>query len=104
MSRTIVSKFGGSSCGNAEAYRRLGQYFSEQHLAGHKVVGVFSAMFAVTDRLLNAIQSARENDEDMVQRRRQQIWDLHSQTATELLLDKGNAEEAMDWIDHRLKQ
>jgi len=99
-----VSKFGGSSCGNAAAYRRLGQYFTEQHDAGHKCVGVFSAMFAVTDRLLNAIQSARVDDADGVAAARNSIWDLHARTARDLLVDNGNVEESLDWIDARLQQ
>ena len=103
-SRLIVSKFGGSSCGNAQAYKRLGQYFGEEHAAGHRVVGVFSAMFAVTDRLLNAIQFARDRDATGVATARKQVWDLHAGTARELLVQKGNVQESLDWIDHRLKE
>ena len=103
-SRTIVSKFGGSSCGSAEAYRRLGKYFADQYEAGHKQVGVFSAMFAVTDRLLNAIQSARAGDSAGVAESRAAIWDLHSRTARDLLVQPGNVDESLDWIDFRLKE
>ena len=103
-SRVIVSKFGGSSCGNAEAYRRLGKYFLDEHSAGHKVVGVFSAMFAVTDRLLNSIQYARDGDKSGVKASREMIWNLHADTARQLLAQPGNAEEALDWMDGHLKK
>ena len=52
-------------------------YFSNELSQGHQVVGVFSAMFAVTDRLLAAVASAEAADEEGVLRARREIWDLH---------------------------
>lgn len=57
--KLVVAKFGGSSCGNHEAYGKLGDFFSSQIEDGHRMVGVFSAMFGVTDRLLSALYAAK---------------------------------------------
>ena len=43
-------------------------YFSNELSQGHQVVGVFSAMFAVTDRLLAAVATAEAADEEGVLR------------------------------------
>ena len=65
---------------------------------------MFSAMFAVTDRLLNAIQFARDGNTAGVAESRKQIWDLHAGTAQDLLLAPGGIEETLDWIDARLQK
>ena len=88
-----VTKFGGSSCGSAEAYRRLGDYFEQQLNEGHRPVGVFSAMFAVTDSLLAALDAAAVRDQPAVAAARARIWDLHERTLHELLAQPGDIEE-----------
>ena len=75
-----VTKFGGSSCGNAECYTRLGDYFANELHQGHRPVGVFSAMFAVTDKLLNALAAAEQGDAAAVAAARKSVWDLHVRT------------------------
>ena len=71
-----------------QAYRKLAAYFRDQHEHGHSVVGVFSAMFGVTDRLLGALDYAKRNEAPGVEKERNAIWALHERTLTDLLQDK----------------
>ena len=98
----MVTKFGGSSCGSAAAYNHLADYFAGELAKGNQVVGVFSAMFAVTDRLLNAIGAAKRGDADLVAQSRAEVWDLHESTLRELVNDAGRVDERLDWMHERM--
>ena len=64
----IVQKYGGTSVGTVERIQAVAERVARDHLAGHQLVVVLSAMSGETDRLLGlarAIQnppSARELD------------------------------------------
>lgn len=102
--KLIVAKFGGSSCGSAEAYGKLGDFFASQLDAGHRMVGVFSAMFGVTDRLLAALYAANEGDKKKVAECRESIWSLHCRTIDAMPeLSEGLRAECKQWVDSRLE-
>lgn len=100
--KLIVAKFGGSSCGNHEAYAKLGDFFEKQISSGHRMVGVFSAMFAVTDRLLSALYAAKEGDLPRANQCREEIRDLHVRTIEGMNLSKEEASKCVAWVDDRL--
>ena len=51
----------------------------------------------------SALVHAKEQDPKRVAQYRQAVWNLHSRTASELLVDKGNVEETQDWIHNRMQ-
>eukprot|EP00941_MAST-03F_sp_MAST-3F-sp1_P001814 g1814.t1 len=99
-----VTKFGGSSCGSANAYRRLAEYFSNELKNGHRVVGVFSAMFAVTDRLLLALDAAVDGDVQTVKDARAAVWDLHVRTLDDLVKCPEARSARLQWMDKRMTE
>jgi len=101
-SKLIVAKFGGSSCGNHEAYAKLGDFFEKQIKSGHRMVGVFSAMFAVTDRLLAALYAAKDGDISRAKQCRTEIRDLHVRTIEGMNLSEEEAAKCVEWVDDRL--
>ena len=100
--KLIVAKFGGSSCGNHEAYAKLGDFFEKQIQSGHRMVGVFSAMFAVTDRLLAALYAAKDGDLERARACRTEIRDLHVRTIEGMNLEESEAKKCVEWVDDRL--
>ena len=99
----MVTKFGGSSCGSVAAYNHLANYFAGELAKGNQVVGVFSAMFAVTDRLLAAVASAEAGDTEGVVKARKAVWDLHEQTLHGLVTDEAKRNVRLDWMQQRME-
>ena len=80
-SRRSVYKFGGSSVGSAEAFRSCGGVLTANHEAGNQTVAVLSAMYGVTNKLMDAAVSAGKGNIARVQKLRGELLDLHCGTA-----------------------
>jgi aspartate kinase len=57
-----VVKFGGSSVGNADAFKAVGGILKHFKRRGENVVAVFSAMMSVTNRLIKSSDAASRGD------------------------------------------
>ena len=77
-------KFGGTSVGSPEAIRRAAT-LSAEATADHSVVVASSAMSGVTDTLLGILESARDGNEEAVEKGLEQLEEKHLATAVELL-------------------
>ena len=66
------------------------------------MVGVFSAMFAVTDRLLAALYAAKDGDLERARACRTEIRDLHVRTIEGMNLEESEAKKCVEWVDDRL--
>lgn len=101
--KVYVAKFGGSSCGSAKAYKHLGDFFAKHLKDGNHVVGVFSAMFGVTDRLIAALQAAKTGDMETVKASRAKILGLHQRALRDMDLGDTTTAECEEWIEERLR-
>ena len=97
---TKVFKFGGSSVGSAQALRNVGNVLCTERDNGNSVVSVLSAMFGVTNKLVEATERAAAHDMSAVRRNREILYNLHKYTADELLSADAKAEKAdiMDYV------
>nr|WP_290665884.1 aspartate kinase [Ardenticatena sp.] len=84
MSR-LVMKFGGTSVGNADAIRRVGEILKQSYTEGHDVVAVVSAMRGVTDMLIDAALAAAQGDDAAARSASTTIWERHAEAAGVLL-------------------
>jgi aspartokinase len=67
--RRVISKFGGSSVGDATAMRRTARLLLSQSISrAIEPVAVCSATFGSTDRLVEAVRAARRKDRRTVGR------------------------------------
>lgn len=99
---TKVMKFGGSSVGSSDAFRRVAAHLSSERAAGHSVVGVLSAMFGVTNHLISAANSARQGDMQGVKRSRDALFGLHHSTTQELVSSSERRDSVLGWMDQCL--
>lgn len=82
MSRPVrVLKFGGSSVGNAQAFRHCADVLRATRASGSAPVGVLSAMFGVTNRLLAAVKASEQGDRAALARIRGGLVDAHVNVA-----------------------
>ena len=58
----IIQKFGGSSIANIDQIQNAARIISETRQKGHSVVGVVSAMYGETDRLIKLAQSISDSN------------------------------------------
>lgn len=65
--KRVVSKFGGSSVGDANAMRSTARLLMSQGMSPlTQPIGVASACFGTTDRLVEAVHAASRGDADGV--------------------------------------
>lgn len=100
-----VLKFGGSSVGSADAFRNTADVLVHQKQEGNNVVGVLSAMFGVTNRLVEAGEAAAEGNHTTVSAARQHVVDLHVETVADLFADDaGKRAEALAFLESCLQE
>lgn len=66
------------------------------------MVGVLSAMFGVTNRLISAAESAKSKDMNGVMRARKDLLELHQETVKDLVRSAERQDEVVGWIDECL--
>jgi aspartate kinase len=93
-----VLKFGGSSVGNADAFKSVGKIL-KHYKRNETVVSVFSAMMSVTNRLVSASEAAARGDMKQVTTTKNFLFDLHRKTAKELNLDPIEHMDLMGWLE-----
>lgn len=98
VKRRSVWKFGGSSVGSAQAFRNCAGVILANHEANNETVAVLSAMFGVTNKLLDAAHAAVRGDPAKVQKLRGDLLSLHTKTAAELVGQAGLREEYGDYV------
>ena len=65
--RRVVSKFGGSSVGDANAMRSTARLLMSQGMSpAFQPIGVASACFGTTDRLVESVNAAARGDTEAV--------------------------------------
>ena len=87
----IVMKFGGTSVGNAERMKCVGEIVAE-HNKHAEVVVVVSAMGGVTDMLIRAANEASKGDRERWKSVRQELARRHREVADQLLSAAEQAE------------
>jgi len=93
-----VLKFGGSSVGNADAFKSVGKIL-KHYKRNETVVSVFSAMMSVTNRLISASEAAARGDMKQATTTKNFLFDLHCKTAKELNLDPVEHKDLMGWLE-----
>jgi len=93
-----VLKFGGSSVGNADAFKSVGKIL--KHYKRHEtVVSVFSAMMSVTNRLISASEAAARGDMKQATTTKNFLFDLHCKTAKELKLNPMDHVDLVEFLE-----
>jgi len=92
-----VLKFGGSSVGNADAFKSVGKIL-RHYKRNETVVAVFSAMMSVTNRLISASEAAARGDMKQVTTTKNFLFDLHHRTVKGLSLDPVEHMDLMGWL------
>lgn len=98
--QTHVMKFGGSSVGSADAMKKVGSVLEKKLENGDRVVGVMSAMFGVTNRLVEAADAAAVRDVARVKHHRQAVYQLHEKAVNELFGSSSVSSVVMDYINY----
>jgi len=93
-----VLKFGGSSVGNADAFKSVGQIL-KHYRRNETVVAVFSAMMSVTNRLLSASEAAARGDMKQVTLVKNFLFNFHRRTVDELNLEPAVHAELVEWLE-----
>jgi len=93
-----VLKFGGSSVGNAEAFKSVGKIL-KHYRRNETVVAVFSAMMSVTNRLIGASEAAARGDMKQATTTKNFLFDLHRKTVKDLNLDPEDHTDLMGWLE-----
>lgn len=100
----VVHKFGGSSVGNATAIRNVASLLLKERKQGRQPVAVLSAVYGVTNQLLNAMAAASRGEYTEMHRRRSLVHRLHSEIAEELLGEDSDALEIyLDNLAHSIE-
>jgi aspartate kinase len=94
-----VVKFGGSSVGNADAFKNVGNILKHFRRRKDNVVAVFSAMMSVTNRLLAASDAAARGDMKQVTLTRNYLFELHRKTVIGLCLEADARSDILGWLD-----
>eukprot|EP00518_Triparma_eleuthera_P004584 CAMPEP_0182458278 /NCGR_PEP_ID=MMETSP1319-20130603/3656_1 /TAXON_ID=172717 /ORGANISM="Bolidomonas pacifica, Strain RCC208" /LENGTH=484 /DNA_ID=CAMNT_0024656935 /DNA_START=17 /DNA_END=1468 /DNA_ORIENTATION=- len=100
---TGVFKFGGTSVGSADALRNVGTILSDSRDAGNRPVGVLSAMYSVTNRLIRAKDAAAVGDLAALRSEREGIWGVHERTINQLL-SGAHRVETLEKVDALLRE
>ncbi len=82
-----VLKFGGTSVGNAEAFKQVAQIVARAREQDPEVVVVTSAMSGVTDILINAAKAAAQGDRRPYREARDELLARHQMVAGQLVSD-----------------
>jgi aspartate kinase len=93
-----VLKFGGSSVGNADAFKSVGKIL-KHYKRNETVVAVFSAMMSVTNRLISASEAAARGDMKQVTTTKDFLFNLHYKTVKGLNLDPMAQMDLMGWLE-----
>jgi len=100
-----VVKFGGSSVGNADAFKAVGGILKHyRKRRKDTVVAVFSAMMSVTNRLLSATEAAARRDMNQVTLAKDFLFNMHRKTVFELNLNVEARSDILDWLDHSMNE
>jgi aspartate kinase len=94
-----VVKFGGSSVGNADAFKSVGGILRHFRRRNDTVVAVFSAMMSVTNRLLSASEAAARGDMKQVTLVKNFLFELHRKTVMGLNLESKARSDILGWLD-----
>jgi len=98
-----VVKFGGSSVGNADAFKAVGGILKHFKRQGDTVVPVFSAMMSVTNRLLKSTDAASRGDMKQVAQIKEFLFELHRKTVFGLNLEPTTRSDILGWLDTSMK-
>jgi aspartate kinase len=98
-----VVKFGGSSVGNADAFKAVGGMLKHFKRRGETVVAVFSAMMSVTNRLIKASDAASRGDMKQVAQMKDFLFDLHRKTVIGMNLEPATRSDILGWLDTSMK-
>jgi len=98
-----VVKFGGSSVGNADAFKAVGGILKHFKRRGETVVAVFSAMMSVTNRLIKASDAASRGDMKQVALMKDFLFELHRKTVIGLNLEPATRSDILGWLDTSMK-
>mmetsp|Transcript_11335 Transcript_11335/g.39495 ORF Transcript_11335/g.39495 Transcript_11335/m.39495 type:complete len:503 (-) Transcript_11335:180-1688(-) len=101
--RVNVHKFGGSSVGSAEAMVSVADILSnEQRESGAGTVGVLSAMYGVTNRLVEGAAAGRRGDAEAVARLKDELWTVHHGVVHDIIDDQEQREDALRYVERCL--
>lgn len=70
--------------------------------AGHRVIGVCSAVYSVTDRLVSAVSAARSGDLESTQHTRAKLLDVHAAIGDDLIENAAVRDDTIGYIQHTL--
>jgi len=100
-----VVKFGGSSVGNADAFKSVGHILKHfKRRRKETVVAVFSAMMSVTNRLLSASEAATRGDMKQVTLTKDFLFELHRRAVLGLSLGSAPRADLLEWLNSSMTE
>ncbi|MCA9891293.1 MAG: aspartate kinase, partial [Anaerolineae bacterium] len=97
-------KFGGTSVGSPEAIDQALNIIQRETQAGHRVVGIVSAMSGVTDSLLKTVRAAIEGDRWTFQEINRDIRHRHEEATHRLIEPPPEREDTLNKINGLLDE
>ncbi len=97
----IVMKFGGVSVANGDSMRAVAMIAEKHHKAGDELVVVTSAMFDVTNSLMDAAQRASRGQKDYVRKFVDELAERHESTAGKAIRDEDILESTLETLKAR---
>lgn len=97
----IVMKFGGVSVADGEGIRKVGEIVRRFKDEGHDLVIVISAMYNVTNSLLDAASRASKGQRENVQKFVNEVRERHQKSAATAIKDKAVLSRVSDVVDQK---
>ena len=85
-----------------QAIKNVADVLRGDQAAGHRVIGVCSAVYSVTDRLVSAVAAARSGDMDSTAQTRDKLLDVHAAIGEELIDNPAVRDDTIGYIQHTL--
>ncbi len=97
----LVMKFGGASVADGEKIRRVGTIVERFHKEGNQIVVVTSAMYSVTNSLIDVAHHAGKGHKDHVRRFIEETTVRHRSAAEKAIKDRRILEETLKTVESR---
>lgn len=91
--------------GSAQAFRNVARIIDNCHANQQDVVPVLSAMYGITDHLVESVALAQKAEMDGVRAQRERVMSLHEETVYDLFPNAGGArDDTMEFIQSSMNE
>jgi aspartate kinase len=102
--KKIVMKFGGTSVATGENIRHVAAIVADCVRKGYSVIVVVSALDGVTDELFEAAERAQKENQDYIQKFKQEMLGKHLAAVTKVIKDNQSRKEVKQIIEKTIDE